>query len=66
MSFYHTFQIYQPEARPTETQVNMFYLMTIPFFQYRDNSVHLHECSPFWVGIFITDNKENYHVYCFT
>jgi len=26
--------------------------------------VHLHECSPFWVGIFITFNKENYHVYC--
>ena len=34
-------------------------------FHYRDNSVHLHECSPFWVGIFITFNQENYHVYCF-
>jgi len=29
------------------------------FPRYRDNSVHLHECSPFWVGIFITFNKEN-------
>jgi len=29
----------------------------------RDNSVHLHECSPFWVGIFITFIKENYHVF---
>jgi len=37
----------------------------IPSFRYMDNSVHLHECSPFWVGIFITFNKENYHVYCF-
>ena len=37
----------------------------IPSFRYRDNSVHLHECSPFWVGIFVTFNKENYHVYCF-
>ena len=36
----------------------------IPSFPYRGNSVHLHECSPFWVGILITFNKENYHVYC--
>jgi len=37
------------------------------FFRYRDNFVHFHECSPFWVpvGIFITFNKENYHVYSF-
>ena len=34
-------------------------------FCYRDNSVHFHECSPFWVGIFFTFNKENFHVYCF-
>ena len=34
--------------------------MFIPSFRYRDNSVHLHECSPFWVGIFITVNIENY------
>ena len=27
-----------------------------------DNSVHLHDCSPFWVGIFITFNKENFYV----
>ena len=40
-------------------------VMTIPSFRNRDNSVHLYECSPFWVGIFITFNKENYHVYCF-
>ena len=37
----------------------------IPSFRYRENSVHLHECFPFWVGLFITLNKENYHVYCF-
>jgi len=30
-------------------------------FRYRDNYVHLHECSPFWVCIFITFNKENYN-----
>ena len=35
-----------------------------PSFHDGDNSVHLHECSPFWVGIFITFNKENYNVYC--
>ena len=35
-------------------------MITIPYFYYRDNSVHLLECSPFWVGIFITFNKENY------
>jgi len=40
-------------------------VMTVPSFLSRDNSVHLHECSPFWVGIFITFDKENYHVYCF-
>jgi len=32
-------------------------------FRYRDNSVHLHEFSPFWVDIVITFNKENYHVF---
>jgi len=26
-------------------------ILDIPSFRYRDNSVHLHECSPFWVGI---------------
>ena len=26
---------------------------TIPAFRLRDNSAHLHKCSPFWVGIFI-------------
>jgi len=41
------------------------YKQWIPSFRYRDNSVHVHECSPFWVGIFITFNKENCHVYCF-
>jgi len=30
--------------------------------RFRDNSVHLHECSPFWVGIYITYNKENYRL----
>jgi len=37
----------------------------IPSISYWENSVYLHECSPFWVGIFITFNKENYHVYRF-
>jgi len=37
----------------------------IPSFRYTDNSVHLHEWPPFGVGIFVTFNKENYHVYCF-
>jgi len=36
----------------------------IPSFGIKDNSVHLHECSPFCAGIFVTFNKENYHVYC--
>jgi len=26
-------------------------LNRIPYFRYMDNSVHFHECSPFWVGI---------------
>jgi len=38
--------------------------MCIPSFHYRDNSVHLYECSPFLEGIFVTFNKENYHIYC--
>jgi len=33
--------------------------------RYRDNSAHAHECSTFWVGIFITFNQENYPFYCF-
>ena len=33
--------------------------------RYNDNSVHLYECSPFWVGILINLNKENFHVYGF-
>jgi len=37
----------------------------VPSFRYRDNSVHEHECSPFWVGIILTFTKENYNVYCF-
>ena len=48
---------------PKFTQIYM--IMSIPSFRNRDNSVHLHECSPFWVGIFITFNNENYHFYCF-
>jgi len=38
--------------------------MSIPSFHFMDNSVHLHECSPFWVGIFDSLCKENYHVDC--
>ena len=34
-------------------------------FRLRDKFVYLHECSPFWIGIFIASNKENCHVYCF-
>ena len=30
----------------------------IPSFHLGDNSVHLHECSPFWVGIFIILKKK--------
>ena len=38
-------------------------LWTIPSFPFRDNSIHLQECSPFWVGIF---NKKNtvFTVWC--
>jgi len=32
---------------------------TICDFRLRDNSVHLHECSRFWVGILITFNKDH-------
>ena len=39
--------------------------LTTPSFRLSDNSVYLQECSPFWVSIFITFNKESYHVYCF-
>jgi len=39
-------------------------LCAVPSICYRDNSVHLYDCSPFWVGIFITLIKENYHVFC--
>ena len=42
--------------------INMF-VWYKSLFRYRDNSVHLHEFSPFWVDIFITFNKENYHVF---
>ena len=39
--------------------------VSIPLFRYRENSVHLHEYSPFWVGVEITTfNKEKYYVYC--
>jgi len=31
---------------------------TIHSFRYRDNSVHFYECSLFWLGIFITFDKE--------
>ena len=40
-------------------------LCEIHSFRYKDNSVYLHECSPFWVGIFITFKKDNHHVDCF-
>ena len=42
-----------------------YYSNSIPSFHLRDNFVHFHECSPFWVGIFIIFNNENYHVYFF-
>ena len=28
------------------------HLYCIPSFRLRDNSVHVHECAPFWVGIY--------------
>ena len=31
-------------------------LWTIPSFRFWDNSIHLQECSPFWVGIFKKKN----------
>jgi len=34
------------------------FIRDIPSFRLRDNSVHMHECSPFWVGIFIIFLKE--------
>jgi len=36
-----------------------------PLFVLETTLYILHECSPFWVAIFIAFNKENYHVYCF-
>ena len=58
-----TSQIPNDEQNQAVT-VEGFYLLvySIPSFCLRDNSVHLHDCSPFWVGIFIIFNKENYYV----
>jgi len=45
---------------------NSLHKITIDIFigmVYSLNSVHLHECSPFWVGIFIILCKENYNVH---
>jgi len=36
------------------------YLLIIPSFRLKDNSVHLHEWYPFRVGIFKIVFKENY------
>jgi len=32
--------------------LSILHFFSIPYFHYRDNSVHFHECSPFCVGIF--------------
>ena len=41
------------EPPPEEPEVRSIrHLVFIPSFRYRDNSVHLPEWSPFWVGIF--------------
>ena len=45
---------------------NVIYVgLLIPYFRLRDNSVHLHECSPFWIGILTAFKEENDHVFCF-
>ena len=36
----------------------------ITSFIMKDNSVHLYECSPFWVFFFALAFKKNDHVYC--
>ena len=43
-----------------KTNPLMYTVTPIPSFRLRDNSVHLHECSPFWVGIFIICEERNY------
>jgi len=51
----------------TYVQLSVYiqFVITILTFRYRDNSAHSQECSPFWVGFFITFYKANYYVYCF-
>ena len=36
----------------------LYYIYLITSFRLWENSVHVHECSPFWVGIFIIFKKK--------
>jgi len=36
-----------------------------PSFRFRDNSVHFHKCSPFWVGISTTQSEKYFFRLCF-
>ena len=52
------------QQQKDQTIRNTFSLTKNSFTQLSSKCAYLHECSPFWVVLFITFNKENYHVYC--
>ena len=45
---------------------SLLLIRKIPSLYFRDNSVHLHECSPFWVGIVIIfeQNTTIFTIWC--
>ena len=49
---------YQRDRTRQEQKLLRYVCSYIPSFRLRVNSVHLHECSPFWVGIFIIFKKK--------